>query len=238
MEFTQEHDDIRRNVKQFIDDGDQPARRRVGGGRASSRRTRSSRSSATSGCSASTKPAKYGGMGLDYSYSVAMAEDARPHRLRRRADGDRRADRHGDAGARPLRLATRCAGVPRARRSPATRSPASASPSRAPAPTSPPSRPPRARTAPTTSSTAPRCGSPTACRPTGCACSPTPPKAPPHKNKTLICVPMNAKGITIARKIDKIGMMSSDTGADPLRRRARAAAQPHRRGRAWASPTR
>ncbi len=33
----------------------------------------------------------------------------------------------------------------------------------------------------------------------------------PHKTKTLICVPMNSKGIS-KTKIDKIGMMSSDTG--------------------------
>ena len=33
-----------------------------------------------------------------------------------------------------------------------------------------------------------------------------------HKNKTLICVPMNAKGVVKAKKIRKIGMMSSDTG--------------------------
>jgi citronellyl-CoA dehydrogenase len=33
-----------------------------------------------------------------------------------------------------------------------------------------------------------------------------------HKNKTLICLPMDTKGITIAKKIRKIGMMSSDTG--------------------------
>jgi citronellyl-CoA dehydrogenase len=33
----------------------------------------------------------------------------------------------------------------------------------------------------------------------------------PHKTKTLICVPMNSKGISKS-KIDKIGMMSSDTG--------------------------
>ena len=33
----------------------------------------------------------------------------------------------------------------------------------------------------------------------------------PHKTKTLICVPMNSKGIA-KTKIDKIGMMSSDTG--------------------------
>jgi citronellyl-CoA dehydrogenase len=33
----------------------------------------------------------------------------------------------------------------------------------------------------------------------------------PHKNKTLICLPMKAKGVTKS-KIDKIGMMASDTG--------------------------
>ncbi len=33
-----------------------------------------------------------------------------------------------------------------------------------------------------------------------------------HKNKTLICVPMNTKGVIKAQKIRKIGMMSSDTG--------------------------
>jgi len=33
----------------------------------------------------------------------------------------------------------------------------------------------------------------------------------PHKNKTLICLPMKNKGVTIAKKIRKIGMMSSDT---------------------------
>jgi citronellyl-CoA dehydrogenase len=33
----------------------------------------------------------------------------------------------------------------------------------------------------------------------------------PHKSKTLICVPMKTKGITVAKKIRKIGMMASDT---------------------------
>jgi citronellyl-CoA dehydrogenase len=33
-----------------------------------------------------------------------------------------------------------------------------------------------------------------------------------HKNKSLIIVPMNTPGITVAKKIRKIGMMSSDTG--------------------------
>lgn len=34
----------------------------------------------------------------------------------------------------------------------------------------------------------------------------------PHKNKTLIMVPMKSKGVTVAKKIKKIGMHSSDTG--------------------------
>jgi citronellyl-CoA dehydrogenase len=34
----------------------------------------------------------------------------------------------------------------------------------------------------------------------------------PHKNKTLIVLPMKTKGVSIAKKIRKIGMNSSDTG--------------------------
>jgi len=33
-----------------------------------------------------------------------------------------------------------------------------------------------------------------------------------HKNKTLIILPMKTRGVTVAQKIRKIGMMSSDTG--------------------------
>jgi citronellyl-CoA dehydrogenase len=32
-----------------------------------------------------------------------------------------------------------------------------------------------------------------------------------HRNKSLICVPMKAKGVEVARKLDKLGMRSSDT---------------------------
>ncbi len=32
-----------------------------------------------------------------------------------------------------------------------------------------------------------------------------------HKNKTLICVPMKAKGVSVAKKLKKLGMWSSDT---------------------------
>jgi len=33
----------------------------------------------------------------------------------------------------------------------------------------------------------------------------------PHRNKSLIIVPMKSKGVTIARKLDKLGMRASDT---------------------------
>ena len=34
---------------------------------------------------------------------------------------------------------------------------------------------------------------------------------PVHRNKSLICVPMKAKGVSITRKLEKMGMHSSDT---------------------------
>ncbi|MEN2976492.1 acyl-CoA dehydrogenase family protein (plasmid) [Tistrella bauzanensis] len=34
---------------------------------------------------------------------------------------------------------------------------------------------------------------------------------PSHRNKSLICVPMKTPGVTIARKLDKMGMRASDT---------------------------
>jgi citronellyl-CoA dehydrogenase len=36
-------------------------------------------------------------------------------------------------------------------------------------------------------------------------------EGPVHRNKSLICVPMKSKGVQIARKLDKLGMRSSDT---------------------------
>lgn len=33
----------------------------------------------------------------------------------------------------------------------------------------------------------------------------------PHRNKSLICVPMKSKGVTVARTLDKLGMRASDT---------------------------
>ncbi|MFL6714059.1 MAG: acyl-CoA dehydrogenase family protein [Sulfurifustis sp.] len=36
-------------------------------------------------------------------------------------------------------------------------------------------------------------------------------EGPVHKNKSLICVPMKTKGVTVARTLDKLGMRASDT---------------------------
>jgi len=36
-------------------------------------------------------------------------------------------------------------------------------------------------------------------------------EGPVHQNKSLICVPMKTKGVQVARKLDKLGMRSSDT---------------------------
>ena len=33
----------------------------------------------------------------------------------------------------------------------------------------------------------------------------------PHQNKSLICLPMKTKGVTVAKKIQKLGNHSSDT---------------------------
>jgi len=35
---------------------------------------------------------------------------------------------------------------------------------------------------------------------------------PVHLSKSLVCVPMDTKGITLAKRIDKMGMRASDTG--------------------------
>ena len=119
------------------------------------------------------KPTEFGGQGLDYSYALMMAEELGaitcggvPMAIGVQTDMATPAlARFGSDEVRREFLAPRL---------PATRSPASVSPSPAPAPMSPRSRPMRAPTATITSSMAARCGSPTACRPTGSACSPTP----------------------------------------------------------------
>ena len=48
----------------------------------------------------------YGGQGADHSYTVIFGEEIGRCATRWRGHGHQRADRHGHAGAAPLRLAT------------------------------------------------------------------------------------------------------------------------------------
>ena len=210
MKFTPEHDELRRSLQKFIaaeinphvdeweEAGIFPAHRVVQeDGR--SRLSRPQQAGRVSAARASTIPTPW-----LWPKSSAISTAAR-------ADGDRRADRHGDAGARPLRLRrgqARISGAVDLRR--LRRLPRRVGGRRRLRRRLDQDRR-RARTAATTSSTAARCGPPTARRPTGCACSPTRAKGAPHRNKSLICVPMKTKGVEIARKLDKLGMRSSDT---------------------------
>src|SRR6267154_1801874 len=142
MQFTQEHAEIRRTLRAIIDkdinphvdqweeDGIFPAHqvfKKLG----------------DAGLLGINKPAEFGGMGLDYSYAMVMAEEL--------------GNIH--CGSVPMAIGVQTDMA-------------------APAPTSPRSRPRPSGSAATTSSTAARCGRPTARRPTGCACSPTPAKVP------------------------------------------------------------
>ena len=49
---------------------------------------------------------KWGGAGLDWSYTAVMFDEIGALRQRRRRDGHQRPDRHGHAVAAPVRLAT------------------------------------------------------------------------------------------------------------------------------------
>jgi citronellyl-CoA dehydrogenase len=44
-----------------------------------------------------------------------------------------------------------------------------------------------------------------------CLLANTSPEGGPHKNKSLICVPMKARGVQVTKKLEKLGMWASDT---------------------------
>ena len=177
MQFTHEHLEIQKTLKRFIDEEINPhvdeweaaeifpahqVFKRLG----------------ELGLLGLTKPEEYGGAGLDYSYAMAMAEAlghiecggvpmaigvqtdmATPalarfgsDELRARVPGAGHRRRHGGLHRRERARRRQRRGRHQ--------------------------EPGGARTATTTSSPARRCGSPTACRPTGCACWSTPAKGP------------------------------------------------------------
>lgn len=103
MQFTQEHDAIRRTMQQFIKneinpfvdewerDGIYPAHQVF-------------KKMGDLGLLGLCKPVEYGGAALDYSYGMVMAEELGRDQRRRRRHVDRRADRYGDPGAGAVRL--------------------------------------------------------------------------------------------------------------------------------------
>ena len=106
MIFTQEHEELRRTVRSFVEreinnvdqwekDGRFPIHEIF-------------RKAGELGLLGISKPEKFGGMGLDYSYSIVAAEEFG----RRHPDGHRRADRHVHPGPGPLRFRRVARGVP------------------------------------------------------------------------------------------------------------------------------
>ena len=113
MRFTEEHSHLRKTVRDFVEKEINPhvdGWEREGAFPAHEVFKKMGRL----GLLGINKPEAYGGMGLDYSYSDGRDRGARHLHVRRDPDGDRRADRHGHAGARALRLGRAQAGVPRA----------------------------------------------------------------------------------------------------------------------------
>ena len=120
------------------------------------------------------KPEKFGGQGLDYSYEIAFCEALGAAKSASAVMAHRRADRHGDAGADAARLGRTARGIPQAQHRGRVRRLPRRVGSRRRLRRRLDQDHARRRTAATTSSTAARCGPPTARRPTGCACLPTP----------------------------------------------------------------
>ena len=210
MQFTHEHDEIRRTLKRFIADEINP---HVDAWEAAEQFPAHEvfRKLGDLGLLGLTKPIEYGGMGLDYSYSVAMAETLG----------------HCDCGAIPMAI-----GVQTDMATPALARFGSDELRReflAPAISG--------DAVGCIGVSEPGAGSDVAGIKTSatkdgddyvinggkmwitnslqadwmCVLANTSEGAA-HKNKSLIMVPMNAKGVVKAKKIRKIGMMSSDTG--------------------------
>ena len=107
MRFTEEHQQLRRTVRDFVEKEINPhvdKWEREGAFPAHELFKKAGRL----GLLGVNKPEAYGGMGLDYSYQMVVTEELGNCRVRRDPDGARRADRHGDARARALGHATSC----------------------------------------------------------------------------------------------------------------------------------
>ena len=210
MEFTQEHEGIRRNVKKFIDTeinphvdeweeaGIFPAHELF-------------KKMGDLGYLGINKPAKYGGMGLDYSYQMVFLETLGHIRcggvpMAIGVQTDMATPALSRFGSEELckeflvpSIAgdyVACLGVSRGR---------------APAPTSPRSRPRRRKDGGDYVINGGKMWTTSGTQADWMCLLANTSEGPAHKNKSLICLPMKTKGVQIARKLDKMGMRSSDT---------------------------
>ena len=95
---------------------------------------------------------------------------------------------------------------------------------------SPASRRPRCGGATSTSSTARRCSSPTPGHASWIVCFASTDRAKGHKGLTALVIPMDAEGVTIEKKLDKMGQRATDTSRGRLPGRRRSGREPARRG--------
>jgi citronellyl-CoA dehydrogenase len=210
MQFTHEHEEIQRTLKRFIDEEINPHVDEWEAAEAFPAHEVFKRLGDL-GLLGLTKPAEYGGMGLDYSYSIAMAETlghvacgAIPMAVGVQTDMATPAlARFGSDALRREFLAPAisgdavgCIGV---------------------------SEPGAGSDVASIKTTAKKDGDDYVINGGKmwitnslqadwmCVLANTS-EGPPHKNKSLIMVPMNTPGVERAKKIRKIGMMASDTG--------------------------
>ena len=215
FELSKDHEDFRKVVREFADDGGRAARRAVGPRAPLPGRPRARRW-ASSACSASSCPEEFGGAGPTAATSPASASRSRSSA----GSTSRSASRSRPASASASTRSSPTA--PRSRRSAScpTSSPgralaASGSPSRRPAPTPVPPAPRRCSTATSGSSTAPRRSSPTPA-PTSPRSSPSPPApAPTTTARPEISARSWSRparpGFTVEPAYDKLGWHASDT---------------------------
>ena len=115
MQFTAEHELFRKTVRDVRRARDQPAHRRVGGGRHLPGPRAVPQARPTPACSASSTTRPTAARAPTTATPSIYGEEVGRCRLRRRAHGHQRADRHGHAVAAPLRHPRAEGAVPRAR---------------------------------------------------------------------------------------------------------------------------
>ena len=157
-------------------------------------------------------PAAWGGSDGDLAAGIVFVEELARGRRGSHRDGDLGPVRHGDAGARASSAPTRNASAGCGPRSPGRRSARLRSPNPTRVRTSPRSVLVLSATATCGASTARRCSSPTArARDFLTLVARTDEPGSGHRGISLFIVDTSLPGVSISRKLDKLGMWSSDT---------------------------